>query len=647
MERQDERRANLVLVSRVRELEARLAALSPGGSDASRVSTQDGAAPSLGSQSDAASRETSRAAESSADAIATGLFDQPPAVDIGYFGSSSNHAFFWSLSSSIERMSCRTNRRQCEPLTRHGPTAEDQARHPESLPGRTASHLDDGEFPGSDAANGWTRRFFATVGAVFPYVDESLVLHDVECIQAQRKGWLPVKPSTQALLSIIFAYALHTMQDGSPEPYYRQTLRLLDDKAISLPTTETLQALLLLASFQQNTQRSMESWAPHYVAVRVAYQLGVHAPASYDSLGPWETQLRSRLWCAVVNQDRRVYYRSIACLARPCLIPPQHVRMEISDLMRPLQSSAALHTDQKLLFFHHLYSIHEILGEIVDLIYSSNINTSYRPSLTDLVTKTICLSTKLEYVITANADFSTWMPADFDAERYTVLLSIFYCRAMMLLHGSLLMTVLEQVTGSDAFVGVLVDTALSMLRSYLRALSEWLRLIDGLLGHQPSFLKCNAAWWTSNYMMLSTCIHIFAFWLLSKNLDSSPILGMPSNDIEALLKRGLETLKRLGGSSIMSRKAHRCLHRYLQFLNAHHEDGGFETEHSLRRPVGSIAPGGSGVLADIRVGNDAGADSLSSCIDDVFGRLSQDDLMSSGFLGFDQPISDFDAVGFI
>ena len=69
--------------------------------------------------------------------------------------------------------------------------------------------------------------------------------------------------------------------------------------------------------------------------------------------------------------------------------------------------------------------------------------------------------------------------------------------------------------------------------------------------------------------MLSTCIHTFGFWLLAANIRPSlEILGMDSADIEVLLRGSLDTIKVLGGTSIMSRKAHRCLNRYLYFLKS-------------------------------------------------------------------------------
>lgn len=40
------------------------------------------------------------------------------------------------------------------------------------------------------------------------------------------------------------------------------------------------------------------------------------------------------------------------------------------------------------------------------------------------------------------------------------------------------------------------------------------------------------------------------------------VLGVHTDEVEALLKGSLDTMKLLGGTSVMSLKAHRCLERY-------------------------------------------------------------------------------------
>lgn len=59
-----------------------------------------------------------------------------------------------------------------------------------------------------------------------------------------------------------------------------------------------------MGSFQQNTQRAMESWTTNYLMVKAAYQVGIHAPATYQDYAVQVKEDRARLWLAVVNHDR-------------------------------------------------------------------------------------------------------------------------------------------------------------------------------------------------------------------------------------------------------------------------------------------------------------------------------------------------------
>ena len=51
--------------------------------------------------------------------------------------------------------------------------------------------------------------------------------------------------------------------------------------------------------------------------------------------------------------------------------------------------------------------------------------------------------------------------------------------------------------------------------------------------------------------------------------------------------------------------------------------------------------------ADETLGPEFVPEMIESCMDDLFGSVSQDDFLSTGFLGIGQGISDFDAAGFI
>lgn len=58
-------------------------------------------------------------------------------------------------------------------------------------------------------------------------------------MDAAGRGWQAARRSTQALLSIVFAQALHTMGgERSPEPFYRRALGLLDEETAYIPTVD-------------------------------------------------------------------------------------------------------------------------------------------------------------------------------------------------------------------------------------------------------------------------------------------------------------------------------------------------------------------------------------------------------------------------
>lgn len=102
--------------------------------------------------------------------------------------------------------------------------------------GGTVPH--EGIFPGAQVASKWISRFFDTVGAVVPYVTEPALLEGMEKMDGRTGHGYPVPCSLQALLSIVFAHALSTLDEGSPEPFYRRTLSLLDPKTLYVSSLE-------------------------------------------------------------------------------------------------------------------------------------------------------------------------------------------------------------------------------------------------------------------------------------------------------------------------------------------------------------------------------------------------------------------------
>jgi len=82
-------------------------------------------------------------------------------------------------------------------------------------------------------------RFFDSVGAVLPYVNQSALVDSFDKISGPSES----RPESsnravKALQSIIFAHALATRDAAAAEPFYRGTLSLLDPKTLYTPCLE-------------------------------------------------------------------------------------------------------------------------------------------------------------------------------------------------------------------------------------------------------------------------------------------------------------------------------------------------------------------------------------------------------------------------
>ncbi|UPK95844.1 hypothetical protein LCI18_006779 [Fusarium solani-melongenae] len=681
LNRQAERRANFELRSRVSELEARLAAASqnpdPADANASEgfhINLSDAeVSPHLPDsnhetemQRENTATERSDKSESRIDVLAAGVFDHPSSgSSICYFGSSSNHALFWSLTASIANLGHRSSRLHQEPLravqAHTGPVhlphpASSSITHYESV-----DEVDIVNTPGRDEAMNLISRFFDTVGAVLPYVNQPALLDSFDKIAGPSESHpKSSNRAVKALRSIIFAHALSTRDAAAAEPFYRRTLSLLDPKTLYAPSLELLQALLLLSIFQQNSQRSTESWTTHSLAVKASYQLGIHAPSSYDHLTASEKELRSSLWFATVNQDRMLS----SALGQPCMIPLQHVRSDILYMlvsMRQQRTVEMQYSPENLEYFRNIVMLHGIMGVVMESVCGSNIDPSSSIKTDQLLGKTLELSLRLEKwrsstsprsILESDVNFSSWTESDIEAQRNSILLSIFYYRTVLLIHGCLLMSTLEAATRKDqqAVSGVLKNTAASLLKDDFTATNNFCHLIRGLLAYSPTFFKSNAIWWTCNYAALTISLHMFAFWLASTSPEAEFIAcGHSSFQLEARLSACLDMLRAIGASSAMSVKAHRCLQRHLDFLITSTRMP-VPTDHGSDPPM--ISHAATRAQEPGNLSSQVHGELMTSVLDDpmagLFSDLNVPTFDNADFVDLDLlGITDFDAAGLI
>ena len=60
----------------------------------------------------------------------------------------------------------------------------------------------------------------------------------------------------------------------------------------------------MMGQYLQGTQKSIQAWTVHGLAVKAAFQLGLHSSEASRKLPPREREIRKRIWYGCVVLDR-------------------------------------------------------------------------------------------------------------------------------------------------------------------------------------------------------------------------------------------------------------------------------------------------------------------------------------------------------
>lgn len=69
-------------------------------------------------------------------------------------------------------------------------------------------------------------------------------------------------------------------------------------------TPALVQYLLVLGQYLQGTQKSVQAWTTHGLAITAAFQLGIHSPEANKAFPALECEIRKRTWFGCVLLDR-------------------------------------------------------------------------------------------------------------------------------------------------------------------------------------------------------------------------------------------------------------------------------------------------------------------------------------------------------
>ncbi|KUI64273.1 hypothetical protein VM1G_11070 [Cytospora mali] len=316
--------------------------------------------------------------------------------DSGYYGPSSNIAFTRNIRRALYALLSRPASRQKSSESRfhrldlpHRPSLDvSRPSTPDRRPskqfiGETMSPetcVDYLRFPPENEMDALVKQFFTDTGAIFPFVHRDTFLETYNHVRSInlrqfRRSWLGLLNAILTMATVTSASWDMSATDraAKAEIFFARAKALCLDQMLSGASLETVQAMLLMSQYLQGTHRSVMTWNIHGLAVKAAFQLGLHTTASLKSHSPLERELRTRTWYACIILDRTLSMT----FGRPSAIPESYVR---TSLPRPFHETLpqdkpctiaddTLNTD----LFVSTITLYKIMWTVIDILYESNI----------------------------------------------------------------------------------------------------------------------------------------------------------------------------------------------------------------------------------------------------------------------------------
>ncbi|KAJ5432090.1 uncharacterized protein N7458_011246 [Penicillium daleae] len=220
--------------------------------------------------------------------------------------------------------------------------------------------------------------FFTTVNLMIPCIYEGSFRDTYRTLQID--GTRSVRRSWLGTLNVVFALATNVMTATSPNieratrasMYFERAMELVKSDILGRLSLEMVQLFLLMEAYLEGTTSSSLAWTLHGLAVKGAYQLGLHVVDS-KSMSQTDREVRRRSWYWCVMNDR---FLSVT-YGRPPLIPLSHVRFEASPYL-PFSNVPSGVTVSSLAYFDAMMSITHIMGDALERLYDQNLGLRTR-----------------------------------------------------------------------------------------------------------------------------------------------------------------------------------------------------------------------------------------------------------------------------
>ncbi|CAI7629374.1 unnamed protein product [Penicillium pancosmium] len=399
-----------------------------------------------------------------------------------------------------------------------------------------------------------------------------------------RRTWLGLLNMVLAMSSMtaVTGGAKADVRIAESDVFYERGLGLCGSEILRGTTLEVVQFLLLMGQYLQGTQKSVQAWTVHGLAVKAALQLGLHSRNASKSFSTLEQEMRKRTWYGCVVLDRTLSMT----FGRPAAIPDNYVKLDLPS-KRDFDESSALVNDKttflSLTFFNSTITLYKQLWNVLDLLYGQNIGCDDPLPTTEVISNIFSmeqwlfswersLDPNLQLISTFQLDSMPRDPITSSFEYYSwkfrVILSLRYLNLRVLLHRPVLVKFIAASRSQNRDpqdLKLLQQMGMNSMQICIESAMEVIGIVHGVVSEPGWKHSLLGAWWFSLYYTFNAALVIIgAVWVYrDKSLSTTPITAQ-AKEAEKYPGLAAEALSKLDDGN---RLVDRCRY-YLEQFNA-------------------------------------------------------------------------------
>ncbi|CAN9305884.1 unnamed protein product [Alternaria alternata] len=284
---------------------------------------------------------------------------------------------------------------------------------------------------------------------------------------------------------------------------------------------EVVQLLLLMSQYLQGSERSIETWNIHGLAVKAAYQLGLHSSDAMQNHSAVEAEIRKRTWFGCVILDRTLY---------------------------------------------------KILGEVIEVLYENNLGCEASVNLFGIASSLLQFEQKyIGWQHSLPASFSLIVPGAqlFDGRgelnlRFRLILTLRFLNVRILTHRPMLSKYLELIANPHSDMqqmAILKQIGANSMRICINSAVDVIKLVREVLAPQEPRSHLLGAWWFSLYYTFNASLVIYSALLIIHQMQARQLsLDLDDTGISMdSLNKAIECLSLVDKGSRMTEKCVRYI----------------------------------------------------------------------------------------